>query len=43
MSDDYIAGNVVVVGQADEEGNSTDVPERTISLLKDMGFIENGN
>jgi hypothetical protein len=41
MSDDYIAGNAVIFGQADDEGNSTDVPERTISLLKDMGFIEN--
>lgn len=43
MSDDYIAGNAVIFGQADDEGNSTDVPEMTVRLLRKMTFIDHEN
>jgi hypothetical protein len=40
MKGDVIVGNAVIFGHTDDNGNSTSVPDFTISFLKDMGFIE---
>lgn len=37
---DYIVGNVIIVGHSDDEGGSTDVPDYTINYFKDMGWIK---
>ena len=37
MLGDYLAGDVVIFGQVDEEGNDTDYPE---SLINDISLVK---